>query len=389
MDGGKQNREKQIVKTSIVGIVGNVVLVVFKAMIGIISHSISIVTDAINNLTDALSSIITIIGTKISNKRPDRKHPYGYGRIEYLTSIIIALLVLFAGCTAIKESVEQLIDMYSKGAEGPAYEMWSLIVIAAAIVVKIGLGIYFRIMGKKTDSDALKGSGTDALTDAILSVSTLVGALVSYFTHVSIEPYLGIAIGLFILKSGIGILRDGVSSIIGERSDYETVQKVKKIALSFPEVRGAYDIVLNNYGPERSIGSVHVEVPDNMTAQEIHHLSYDIQLKVYNELGIIITVGIYASNTSSKKASEVHKLIMSEAKNIPGVVQIHGFYMDEEKKYISFDIICDFKTDAKGPGNQIVEKIKEKYPDYTVYYNIDPDVSASHETEKKKKDEKK
>jgi len=377
------NREKTIVRTSIVGILGNVVLVVFKAIVGILSNSVSIVTDAINNLTDALSSVITIIGTKISNKKPDLKHPYGYGRIEYLTSVVIACLVLFAGVSALKDSVEQLITPSL-----PSYETYSLIIIGVAIGVKIALGIFFRVMGKKTASESLKGSGTDALMDAVLSTATLVGALVAYYAKVNIEPYLGIVIGLFILKSGFEILKEGISSLIGSRADNSLTTQLKKIVLSYPEVRGAYDVTLNNYGPERTIGSVHIEVRDDMTATEIHHLTRSIVMDVYQKMHIVLTVGIYASNTKDPKANEIHQYLMQVAAKHPAVIQTHGFYLDKERKLAMFDIVTKFGTDAQKEGTEIVQAMKEKYPEYAWVFNVDLDLSVTNTDEEKKKKKK-
>ena len=161
------NREKQIIKTSFVGIFVNILLVGFKAFVGILASSIAIIMDAVNNLTDALSSLITIIGTKLAGKKPNKKHPYGYGRIEYLTSSLIAFIILFAGFTAIYESIKSLID-----GQKPSYDTTSIIIISVAIVVKLLLGLYFRYVGKKVESDALKASGLDALFDSILSLST-------------------------------------------------------------------------------------------------------------------------------------------------------------------------------------------------------------------------
>ena len=211
------NREKTIITTSFIGIGGNLLLVAGKALIGFLANSVSIILDAVNNLTDALSSVITIIGTKLAGKKPDKKHPFGHGRVEYLTSLVIAVIILVAGGSAIYESILSLINKTEA-----SYTNTSLIIISVAIVVKIALGLFFRNMGKKTNSDALKGSGIDALFDAILSLSTLVGAIIAMFTGVHIEGYLGIVIGLFIIKSGIDVLRDAISNIIGERTSEET-----------------------------------------------------------------------------------------------------------------------------------------------------------------------
>ena len=212
MKSSNNGREKQIIVTSIIGILTNLLLVGVKATIGILAHSSSILSDAINNLSDALSSLVTAIGTKLSTKKPNKKHPFGYGRIEYLTASIVAALILFAGGTAIYESVMSLVN-----GEVPSYSAVSLVVIGIAVAVKVGLGLFFRIRGKQLDSAALKNSGTDALFDAILSTSTLIAAIVSNFTSVHLEGYAGILIGLFIVRSGVIAMKESLSPIPGER----------------------------------------------------------------------------------------------------------------------------------------------------------------------------
>ena len=207
------NREKKIVQTSLIGILANLILVTLKAIFGFLANSISIVLDALNNLSDALSSTITIIGTKLANKKPDAKHPYGHGRVEYLTSLIIAIIILVTGGMAIYQGIDTIIHPKETN-----YTTITLIIVIIAIVTKIGLGLYFRFVGKKVKSTALVGSGLDALFDALLSLTTLVGILTAMIWSVNIEGYLGILIGLFILKSGITILRESFSSIIGERT---------------------------------------------------------------------------------------------------------------------------------------------------------------------------
>ena len=365
------NREKIIIRTSILGILANVILVIAKAIIGLIAHSVSIIMDAVNNLTDALSSIITIIGTKISNKKPDKKHPFGHGRVEYLTSMIIGVIVLIAGVTAIYESINALINKTT-----PNYNYISIIIVSIAIVIKIGIGIYYRAVGKKIKSEAILGSGLDALFDAILSLGTLIGIIVYLIWNVAIEGYLGIIIGLFIIKGGIGILKSSLSQIIGERTSPETVKEVKKVVLSFDEVKGAYDLILNNYGPEKTIGSIHIEVDDNMTAKDIHQLSRKVTEKIYLEFGIIMTVGIYASNTYDDKLVSLRKRLNQIIKSHPEVLQIHGFYLDQERNTVTFDLIIDFKeSDPAKIKNQIIEEIAKDYPEYHYYVVLDDDFS--------------
>ena len=365
------NREKKIIQTSIVGIVGNILLVAAKATIGFLAMSVSIILDAVNNLTDSLSSVITIIGTKLSGKKPDKKHPYGHGRVEYLTSLVISVIILVAGGSAIYESILSLIRGNTAN-----YTDISLIVISIAILGKVLLGLYFKKVAKEVKSDALKGSGVDALFDALLSTGTLVGAIVARYAHVYIEGYLGIVIGLFIIKSGIEILSGAVSNIIGERTSNEVALAIKQTVNSFPEVIGSYDLILNNYGPNRAIGSIHIEVDDGLTAKEIHPLTRKIAQEVYLKFGVILTVGIYASNTSNPEIKEIRKDVYSLMNEYKTVKQIHGFYVDEELKTISFDILIDFdEKDPEGIRESIIKRIKGLHPNYNFYVVIDNDFS--------------
>lgn len=365
------NREKKIIQTSLIGIAANILLVVAKAIIGFIAHSIALITDAINNLTDSLSSAITIIGTKLAGKKPDRKHPYGHGRIEYLVSLIIGIIILAAGVMAIYESVKTLIDK-----PVVEYSVISLVIIALAVGVKVFVGLYYLKVGKAVNSEPLKASGKDALFDVLLSLATVVGIVTSLIWHINIEGYIGIVIGLFILRTAIEVLHDGVSLIIGERASQEEIDAIKHLVSSFPEVKGAYDLIINNYGANKTIASIHIEVDDSLTATQIHLLTRNITARAYAELGTILTVGIYASNEADPKVKEIKDFTYKLIEKEEGINQIHGFYIDEEKKIISFDLIFDFKFEK--PQVKIAELIntlKEKYPEYTFYIIQDTDFS--------------
>ena len=365
------DRSKQIVRTSLIGILANFGLVILKAFVGFIANSVSIIMDAINNLSDALSSTITIVGTKLSQKKPDAKHPYGHGRVEYLTSLTIGVIILVAACGVIYESIMTIIQ----GNE-PSFEIWSVILIAIAVLVKIFLGLYFRYVGKRVNSEALKGSGIDALFDALLSFATLVSIVVFLIWKVNIEGYVGAIIGLFMIKSGIGVLKTSFSSIIGERTSKETSEAIKKLVCSNKEVKGAYDLIINNYGPDRGIGSIHIEVDDSLTAKEIHPLTRKISAQIYQEFGIIMTIGIYASNSSDKEIIKIRDAIKEEVLSHPTIKQMHGFYVDQELKSISFDVIIDF-NDKEAPAlvKQMHDKLASQFPEYHFYIVEDNDFS--------------
>ena len=373
------NREKTIIRTSVIGIIANILLVGFKATIGFIAGSISIVMDALNNLTDALSSIITIIGTKLSNKKPDRKHPFGHGRVEYITSTIIAVLILFAGGLAIYESITSIVTYFSSGDKTlPEFTIVSLIIIGVAILVKVGVGIFYKIQGKRVQSEALKASGTDALFDAILSTATLVGAIFAYTLHWYVEGYLGIAIGLFIIKSGIDVLRSSFSSIIGERHDSEETKSILADISSVPGVKGAYDLIIHSYGPNKYVGSVHIGVDGGLSAEEIQIIERNIAALMASKYNMFMTVGIYADNVDGKLSNEIRTKIQEFMKNNANILQMHGFFVDEVQKFCNFDLVFSFNE--KEPEKRIEEIrniLEEAYPDMTFYIQLDRDYSLS------------
>ena len=361
------DRQKKIIKTSVVGIIVNLILVAFKATIGILVNSIAITLDAVNNLTDALSSIITIIGAKLAGKAPDKEHPYGYGRIEYFSSVIIAAIVLWAGITALQESWPKIFNP-----DVTSYTTLSLIIIAVAVIVKFVLGRYVKNVGENINSQALVASGSDALFDGILSLSTLVAAIISIFYHISLEGILGVIISIVIIKASIDMLRETLDSMIGARVDSELSKKIKKSIEEVDGVYGAYDLTLHNYGPESMLGSVHIEVDDNLSARDIHTLSLQIAHKIYNEFSIALTIGIYARNDEYEHIRRDLEEIVS---GYPEVLQIHGFYVFEDEKHIIFDIIVDFDADRDRVKDEISRKIKEKYPEFNYTMLDDYDIS--------------
>ena len=367
-------RSKKIVRTSIVGIVANVFLVVFKALVGFLANSIAIILDAVNNLTDAVSSIVTIVGASIARKPADKKHPYGHGRSEYLSAMVVAIIVLYAGITSAVESVKKIIEPQT-----PSYTWLTFLVISVAVVVKILLGLYFRYSGKKLNSDSLVNSGVDALFDSVISVSTILAAVVFLKCHVSLEAYLGVLISLFIVKSGISMLRETLSNILGERADADLAKKIKETVCSFDGVSGAYDLVLNNYGPDVFNGSIHIEVPDTFTANEIDELNRKITYAVYDKCGVLLTaIGVYSFNTTSsesvKMREEIHNLVFS----FDNIKQMHGFYLNENERTIRFDVIIGFdEKNRQELYEKIYHAVCEKYPDYAVTIVADTDFCES------------
>lgn len=369
-DSNSNLRAKKIIKTGIIGIVVNILLVAFKAVIGILTNSIAIMLDAVNNLSDAGSSLITIVGTKLAGKEPDREHPFGHGRIEYLSAMIISVMVTYAGIASLIESIKKIINPII-----PKYTTPALIIIGVAVVVKIVLGFYVKAVGVKVRSDALINSGQDAKLDAVISTSTLVAAGIFIAFKISLEAWLGSIISLIIIKSGVGMLANTISNLLGEKNDLELVNGIKRTVKSFPGVEGVYDLVLNNYGPDAWNGSLHIEVPDTYTADKLDQIIREIQVKVHQEHQVIINaIGVYSINTKDPKVKEMQQKVKEIVLSHKNVNQLHGFYFNAEKKTMRFDIVISLNAkDRLNVFDEAISDVKKNFPGYTIQAFPDTD----------------
>ncbi len=367
----RENREAVIIRTSIIGIMTNVMLAGFKAVVGLLSRSIAVTLDAVNNLSDALSSIITILGTKLAGKLPDRKHPLGHGRIEYLSAMVVAGIVLYAGITSAVESIKKILHP-----EKPEYGTVSLVIIAAAVIVKILLGRYVKAKGEEVHSGSLIASGSDAMFDAVLSGSVLLSAVIYLLSGLSLEAYVGVIIAGFIIKAGIEMMVETLDEILGVRADKEKTDRIKALLSEDREVRGAYDLILYNYGPDKDYASVHLELPDTMTAREIDKLTRRLERKVYKETGVILAgVGLYSYNTGDDEAARIQEDVRKRVMAKDWAVQLHGFYVDTEAEEMRFDVVLSFDIDPKEGLRILYEEIRGAYPAYDIHIAPDVDVS--------------
>ena len=365
-----KDRIKQIFRISIVGIVANVFLAALKAVIGFMAHSIAITLDAINNLTDAISSVVTMVGTYLAGKHPDKKHPFGYGRIEYLSTLVIALIVLYAGISAGIESFKSIIHPTE-----PSYQTLMLIIIALAIVVKVFLGLIFTRTGKRVESDNLVASGKEALFDALISAATIVAAIVYLVFGISLEAYLGLIIAFMIVKSGFEILGETISKILGEGASVELVKKVKASIAAHEGVNGAYDLIFNNYGHDIYVASVHIEVDDQLSANQIDVLTRKIAKDVRITHNVILTaIGIYSHSTTDQEVINVREQVASIATAHEHVNQVHGFYLDKETKKIRFDMVISFdEKDRDALYQEVIEDLLAKLQGYEFEAGMDAD----------------
>ena len=365
------DRSIEIIRTSRIGIIANVLLAGFKAVVGLLAGSVAIVMAAINNLSDALSSVITIVGTKLSQRPASRKHPFGFGRVEYFSAIIIAVIVFSAGVTSLYESVEEIISPTQT-----EYTTTTLIVIIVSIVVKLILGRYVKGKGEQLNSDALKASGSDALFDAVITFATLVSAVVMLLWGISLDGILGALISLVIIKAGVGMLSSPVNELLGTSISVELTRQIKKEVSDFEGVHGVYDLILHNYGPDMKIGSLHINVYDTMTAHEIHGLTRRITMQMLERHGIILTVGIYAIPTGNNKQAELQAKVMQALKSHKEIIQAHGLYYSEKENILSVDVVPDISVrDEKSILTQLSNEIQPLVPDTHLEILIDRNYS--------------
>lgn len=342
-------------------------------LVGLLAGSISIVLDAVNNFTDAFSSVIAVIGTKLAARHPDEGHPYGHGRIEYITTFFIGAIIFAAGVIALIESVPKIIHP-----ELANYSLETIIVVALAVITKLVLSFYVQRAGRHYDSSSLVASGIDAFFDAILSAGTLVGIIVTLLFQVSIDGVIGAMIAIFIIRSSVEIILDSFNDILGQAADRELMRKIKKLVCSFPEVHGAYDLMLHNYGPTETIGSVQIQVSDQLTASTIHRLTQEIAHQVFAKYGINLTVGIYAENDDLTVNRELYDQIINLSNTYPEIHQIHGLYIDDESKLVTFDLVMSIRYPNKTTfKNKIIRQLRKVYPSYKFLVMIDLDLEEN------------
>lgn len=371
MRGLITGREQIIVKTSLIGIVTNVLLAAFKAAVGLLSNSIAIVLDAVNNLSDVLSSVITIIGAKLAGKQPDKKHPLGHGRVEYLSAMLVAAIVLYAGFAALVESVKKIIHP-----QEVTYSIYTFIILGMAIVVKLWLGRYVKAQGEKVKSGALVASGSDASFDAALSASVLASALVYVYFHISLEAYVGVLISLVIMKAGVEMLQETLHDILGQRADPQLVKQVKQIIQQEPEIHGIYDLLINNYGPNKNYASLHIELDDVLTVAQVDTLTRKIETNVFHRTGVILTgVSVYARNTSNEEAARIRNTVQEIVLAHDWALQLHGFYIDRTEKKLQFDVVLNFEVDRAEALATLQREVQVAYPDYQVQITLDVDLA--------------
>ena len=351
------SREDIITVTSGLGIISNLLIATTRVLIGVISSSIAIVSEGVNNFTDVFTSILALLGTKLAKKHPDEKHPFGYGRIEYLASLIIAALILVTGTETLISSVKLVFNP-----EEMSLSYLAIAIIAVTAVIKFCLGIYTIKMGEKASSVSLVGVGTESRNDSFASIITIVTALIYLLFHVSLDAYAGIIISLLILKAGIDVLKETLSDLLGRPGEKELATELYRRIRHTDGIIAAADMMLHNYGPDSWSGSVNVEIDHNKTVGEIYKFLHELQLDIMHELNVTMVFGVYAVDNDHEEMIKLRAVIGRFVKEHEHIKSFHAVYVEPETGKVYCDFIVDYKLrDWDGLRDEFIDYMRKEY----------------------------
>ena len=362
----KNSREGVVSATSILNIVVNLLVALLKVIVGFLASSIAIISEGVNNATDALSSTLTLIGTKLAGKAPDAKHPFGYGRIEYLTSIIISVLILIGGFEMLTSSIQLIFEP-----EELNVSFVSLAVVLVSAVIKYVMGVYTMKTGKRVGSETLEAVGVDCRNDSFVSSVTILSSLVYLFGHISIDAYAGVFTSCLIIKAGYEILKDTVSELLGQPADEELVKELYKEIRGTDGVINAVDMVLHNYGPDAYTGSCNVELDHKKTVGDIYEFLRALQIRILEKYRVAMVFGIYAVDNDSTHSRKLRSEIAEFVKSKEHIKSYHAIYSDEKTNRIYCDLVVDYDADRKKTCEEFTEYLSSLHPGKEIQVNID------------------
>ncbi len=369
-------RGKYIFLGGLVGIISNLLLFTIKLSVGLITSSIAIMADAFNNLSDASSSIITIVGFKLSDKPADAEHPFGHGRIEYISALIVSFMVMLVGFQFVRSSLERIFNPVDI-----KFEIIPFVLLLISIFVKVWLSSFNKFVGNKIDSSALKAASVDALGDVFTSSCVVISYLAAKFTSFPIDGYLGTLVALFILYSGFSLTKETLNPLLGEAPDPELVQKIQDMVLSYDNITGVHDLIIHNYGPCRCMASIHAEVPCDISIMEIHEIIDKAEREISEKLKIYLVIHMDPIAIEDEEVKKDFNMVCDIIEKDERIKSIHDFRVvgQGEVKNLLFDIVIDsekmFKTMTKHETliNEINKAVKEIHPKYNCIITVDND----------------
>lgn len=339
-------RNKYAMLSSITGIIVNILLSIFKFVVGMIANSMSIISDAVNNITDAGSSVVSMIGFKLSQKEIDKDHPWGHGRMEYVAAFIVDVLIIIVGYQLLQTSIDKIIHP-----EMPSITNATIILLVVAILVKLWLFVFYRKIANTIDSAAIRGTAYDSISDTISTLAVLISAIVAKLANVSIDGYISILVSMFILFTGCKALKETIDLLLGEKPDEEFVKEIEEFTKNYELVSGIHDIMVHDYGPGRKIVSFHAEVPANCNILKAHDIIDQMEQDIYIKFNCITTIHMDPIVTDDEEINRMRELVEKQITEMNKEYSIHDFRMTDGGEHINliFDLVIprDSKIDKE------------------------------------------
>ena len=348
-------RGKYAMLSSITGIVVNILLSIFKLMIGIFANSMSIISDALNNVSDAGSSIVTMIGFKMSQKKVDAEHPWGHGRMEYITGFFVDILIILVGFELLQSSIDKIIHP-----ELPSISNITIILLVVAILAKLWLFVFYRKIAKTIDSAAIKGTAYDSISDSISTLAVLISAFVAKFLAISIDGYVSLLVSIFILFTGYKAIKEIIDLLLGQKPNSEFVKQIEEFAMKYETIEGVHDIMVHDYGPGRKIISFHAEIPADSDICRAHDIIDQMEQDIFEKFQCITTIHMDPIVVDDEEINEMRKFVEDIVKEINKEFSIHDFRMTDggERVNLIFDLVIT--TDKNINVEEVISKIQGK-----------------------------
>lgn len=363
-------RPKYAMLSSITGIVVNLLLSIFKLVIGIVTNSMSIISDALNNVTDTGSSIVTMIGFKLSQKEVDNEHPWGHGRMEYITAFIVDILIILVGVELLQNSVDKIIHPVMPTVNGVV-----IFLLVVAILVKLWLFVFYSKIAKRIDSSAIKATAYDSISDCVSTFVVLFSSVISLIFGITIDGYVSILVAIFILITGVKALKETIDILLGSKPDKEFIDQISEFVKKYPMIAGIHDIMVHDYGPGRKIVSFHAEVPADANICEAHDIIDELEQDMLKEFKCITTIHMDPIVVNDAKINKAKASVEKIVKEINENYSIHDFRMTDGGKRINliFDLVIprDDKIDKDALRKEIIEKVKKIDSKYYVVFTIE------------------
>lgn len=356
----KTVREHYTVLGGILGAICNVILFTVKLLIGIAMNSIAIMSDAFNNLSDMGSCFVAIIGAKLANRTPDREHPYGHGRLEYISSLIVSFIIMLVGFELLKSSADKMIHP-----EDVTLSAVMVIILVLSLFIKFWMYLAYSYIGKTINSTVMRANAKDSINDVISTSAVIAATVIGGFLPFRIDGIVGVIVALYIMYGGFGLAKDTIDLLLGTPPSKEVIDEIADKVMSRPEICGVHDLIVHDYGPGRVFASVHAEVPDDADMVHIHEIVDSIERQVTKDMGICLVIHTDPVSVNNERVNELKKLVVDTAKEIDASCNIHDFRITdgEESINVIFDIIIRDKyspSEREKIVAELTKRVREK-----------------------------